>query len=91
MATLIQRPTRILCFTGKGLERDLPRAGIEPFAWVANQSLTPLDPTDPVLCSRRAHEATHVLELAGHAARVVLEPWSAGFSALDTRKVARST
>lgn len=61
------------------LERDLARANIKPFAWVVNQSLTPLDVTDPVLHSRQAHEATHLRELAGHAARIVLEPWSAGF------------
>ncbi len=62
------------------LERDLARADIRPFAWVVNQSLTPLDVTDPVLLSRRAHEATHLKELAGHASRIVLEPWSVGFS-----------
>jgi arsenite/tail-anchored protein-transporting ATPase len=62
------------------LERDLARANIEPFAWVVNQSLTPLDVTDPVLCSRRAHEATYLRELAEHSAHVVLEPWSAGFA-----------
>jgi arsenite-transporting ATPase len=59
------------------LERDLARAGIEPFAWVVNQSLTPLHVTDPVLRSRRGHEATHLQELAGHAARTVLVPWTA--------------
>ncbi len=60
------------------LERDLARANIRPFAWVVNQSLTPLEVKDPVLRARRAHEATHLRELEGHAARIVLEPWSAG-------------
>ena len=62
------------------LERDLARADIEPFAWVVNQSLTPLVVTDPVLCSRRAHEATHLRELTEHGARIVIEPWSEAFS-----------
>jgi arsenite-transporting ATPase len=62
------------------LERDLARADIKPFAWVVNQSLTPLTVTDPVLRSRRAHEATHLKELVGHAARIVFEPWSDGFA-----------
>ncbi len=62
------------------LERDLARANIKPFAWIVNQSLTPLDVTDPVLRSRRAHEATHLKELIDHATRIVLEPWSGGFS-----------
>jgi arsenite-transporting ATPase len=60
------------------LERDLARADIRPFAWVVNQSLSPLDVTDPVLRLRQAHEATHLQELAGHSPRIVLEPWAAG-------------
>ncbi len=60
------------------LERDLARAGIGSFAWIVNQSLTPLQVTDPVLRSRRAREATYLQELVGHAHRIVLEPWSAG-------------
>ncbi len=67
------------------LERDLARADIKPFAWVVNQSLTPLHVTDPVLRSRRAQEATHLRELIGHATRIVLEPWSVGLSPQDTR------
>ena len=59
------------------LERDLARAGITPFAWVVNQSLTPLDVRDPVLCARRAHEAVHLRELAIHAKRTAIEPWHA--------------
>jgi arsenite-transporting ATPase len=60
------------------LERDLARADIRPFAWIVNQSLTPLDVTDPVLRARRAHEAAHLRELVGHATRIVLEPWRDG-------------
>src|SRR5690606_18123736 len=60
------------------LERDLARADIEPFAWVINQSLTPLDVSDPVLRSRQAHEAVHLRELANHTEQLVLEPWSVG-------------
>jgi arsenite-transporting ATPase len=67
------------------LERDLARADVKPFAWVVNQSLTPLDLTDPVLLSRQAHEATHLLELQGHSARIVLEPWSMGFVVSEPR------
>ena len=47
-------------------ERDLARAGIFPFAWVVNQSLSPLAVSDPVLVRRRADEAVHLRELAGH-------------------------
>ncbi len=57
------------------LERDLARAGIKPFAWVINQSLTPLAVRDPVLRSRRAGEAIYIEEIVGHAGRIILEPW----------------
>jgi arsenite/tail-anchored protein-transporting ATPase len=59
------------------LERDLARAGITPMAWVVNQTLTPIDVTDPVLVARRGLEAVHLQELALHTARMVLEPWRA--------------
>jgi len=58
------------------LERDLARAGIQPFAWVVNQSLTPLEVSDPGLLLRRAHEGPHLRELVAHAGDVVLEPWA---------------
>lgn len=65
------------------LERDLARADITPFAWVVNQSLTPLDVTDPVLRARRNHEAVHLHELATHGKRTVLEPWHVDILAAD--------
>ena len=70
------------------LERDLARADIRPFAWIVNQSLTPLHVTDPLLRSRQGHEATHLKELVGHAARLVLEPWSVGVSPHEGRNLA---
>jgi arsenite-transporting ATPase len=65
------------------LERDLARADITPFAWVVNQSLTPLDVTDPVLRARRSREAVHLRELATHGKRTALEPWHADIRAPD--------
>lgn len=62
------------------LERDLARANIKPFARIVDQPLTLLDVTDPVCRSQRTHEARHLKELVDHAARIVLERWSAGFS-----------
>lgn len=58
------------------LQADLTRAGIAPFAWVINQCLTPLAVTDPVLVSRRAHEARYVREVvAEYTRRAALIPW----------------
>jgi arsenite/tail-anchored protein-transporting ATPase len=38
------------------LQDDLRRAGIEPFAWVVNQSLAAAEPRDPLLRARAAEE-----------------------------------
>jgi arsenite-transporting ATPase len=60
------------------LQEDLHRAGIEPFAWVINQSLTPLKVVDPVLHSRQAEEAPFLREIVErHAERIALIPWKA--------------
>jgi arsenite-transporting ATPase len=58
------------------LQEDLARAGIRPFAWVVNQSLSPLAVTDPVLRARQAQEAAYIDEVVERrAARVALVPW----------------
>jgi arsenite-transporting ATPase len=58
------------------LQQDLRRAGIEPFGWVINQSLQPLDVCDPVLVSRQRHEGQFLREVATTlASRVALVPW----------------
>jgi arsenite-transporting ATPase len=57
------------------LQRDLARAGITPFAWIVNQSLTPLAVHDPVLVSRQRRERRYVDEVRGLATRVALTPW----------------
>jgi arsenite-transporting ATPase len=59
------------------LQRDLARAEIQPFAWVVNQSLTPLAITDPVLRARRASEACYLAEVRALCPRVALVPWTA--------------
>ncbi len=38
------------------LQEDLRRSGIEPFAWIANQSMTATEITDPILKLRAAAE-----------------------------------
>jgi len=58
------------------LQEDLNRAGIAPYAWVINQSLTPLALTDPLLCSRQFREATYIREVVDqHAVRAFVIPW----------------
>jgi arsenite/tail-anchored protein-transporting ATPase len=57
------------------LQADLARAGIRPFAWVINQSLTPLAITDPLLRRRHALEGRYVREVMALAERSVILPW----------------
>jgi arsenite-transporting ATPase len=58
------------------LQQDLRRAEIEPFAWVINQSLVPLDVTDCTLRRRQHHEQQFIEEVKSSLAnRVALIPW----------------
>ncbi len=72
---LVTLPEATPVHEARALQRDLERAGIRPFAWVVNQSLTPLTVRDPVLISRRAHEAPWLAEVAGLGLPAVLVPW----------------
>jgi arsenite/tail-anchored protein-transporting ATPase len=83
MVLLVTLPEATPIHEAMQLERDLARADILPFAWVVNQSLTPLDVTDPVLRARRNHEAAHLRELATRGKRTLLEPWHADILAAD--------
>ena len=58
------------------LQRDLRRAQIEPYAWVINQSLTPLEVHDSTLRQRRQLEERYIQEVVTeHAQRTALVPW----------------
>lgn len=58
------------------LQRDLRRAEIEPYAWVINQSFSPLNVSDPVLRGRQRHEHRFIREvMEEHAQRVAIIPW----------------
>lgn len=59
------------------LQQDLRRAEIEPFAWVVNQSLSPLPVRDPVLRQRKRSERPYIEEVESLAQRVLLTPWQA--------------
>jgi arsenite-transporting ATPase len=74
---LVTLPEATPVHEAAALQRDLERAGIRPFAWVINQSLTPLEVTDPVLVRRRESEARFHTEVAALARQVAVVPWSA--------------
>jgi arsenite-transporting ATPase len=58
------------------LQTDLVRAGIEPFAWVINQSLLPLHVSDPILVARRAGEEPFVREVQALSSRLAVIPFA---------------
>jgi len=59
------------------LQEDLRRAGLEPYAWVINNSLAATRATDPILASRASAEIEQIRRVTdGLATRVVLIPWS---------------
>ena len=58
------------------LQEDLKRAGINPYAWVINQSFCATDTKDPVLAERGRLEHRYVSEVRDtFASRVALIPW----------------
>jgi arsenite-transporting ATPase len=60
------------------LQEDLRRAGIEPFAWIVNQSFAGGGISDPILLERGAREAPYLAEVRDrHAARLAWIPWHA--------------
>lgn len=58
------------------LQRDLRRAGINPFAWVINQCFTPLQVSDPLLVQRRMQEARYLAEVTQeYSQRTAMIAW----------------
>ncbi len=58
------------------LQEDLKRAGINPYAWVINQSYCATDTKDPVLAERGRLEGRYISEVSEKlASRVALIPW----------------
>lgn len=58
------------------LSQDLARAGIEPYAWVINQSLLASGTAHPVLCQRGAYEVPFIRRVADELSRhCALIPW----------------
>lgn len=58
------------------LQEDLRRAGIEPYGWIINQSLWPVETTDPVLVCRRTNEGQYINEVSKDLSRrTALVPW----------------
>jgi len=72
---LVTLPEATPVHEAQALQADLGRAGIQPFAWVVNQSLTPVYTRDPVLAARRREERPYIDEVRAHSSRVAVLPW----------------
>jgi len=59
------------------LAADLTRAGIEPFAWVVNQSFAATDTQDPVLQARGRSEERWIDEALAQSPRTAIVGWQA--------------
>ncbi len=58
------------------LQSDLRRAGIEPYAWVINQSLLASGTLNPILMERGAYEVPYIKQVTETlSARCALIPW----------------
>lgn len=61
------------------LQTDLRRAGIEPFAWVINQSFNAAQSSDPALQLRAQNEISYIREVTRQLApRAAIVPWIEG-------------
>jgi len=59
------------------LQADLRRAGIEPNAWVINQSFSAAYPSDLILRERAGHERRFIAEVAEtHSVWTAIIPWT---------------
>ena len=71
---IVTLPETTPVLEAKGLQDDLRRASIEPWAWVVNQSLTAAQPRDALLAARAAAEAAPLAAVAAAARLVAVIP-----------------
>ncbi|MFH1029354.1 MAG: ArsA-related P-loop ATPase, partial [Pseudomonadota bacterium] len=74
---LVTLPEATPVHEAAALQRDLKRAGIEPFGWIINQSLTLHRVSDPVLTGRQSKEARYISEAVALARHCYLIRWLA--------------
>jgi arsenite-transporting ATPase len=74
---IVTLPETTPVLEAESLQADLRRAGIEPWAWVINSSLTAASPSDPLLVARANEERPHIERVQKNVARVAIIPWLA--------------
>ncbi|WP_245938239.1 arsenical pump-driving ATPase [Williamsia limnetica] len=71
LVTLAETTPRL---EAEGLQQDLQRAGITPWAWVINNSLAAAHPTSPLLARRAAAELDEIAAITTTHDRVAVVP-----------------
>lgn len=74
---IVTLPETTPVLEAEALQADLRRAGIEPWAWVINSSLSAAGPHDPLLVARAAEEQPHIAQVQRSVERVAIVPWLA--------------
>lgn len=74
---IVTLPETTPVLEAESLQADLRRAGIEPWAWVVNSSMTAASPRDPLLVARANEERPHLERVRHSVARVAILPWLA--------------
>lgn len=75
-ALIVTLPEATPVHEAERLQRDLARAGIEPFAWVVNQSLLASGTEDPLLVQRGQYEIPFIDRVfADLSPRTAVIPW----------------
>jgi arsenite-transporting ATPase len=72
---IVTLPETTPVLEAEGLQTDLRRAGIEPWAWVINSSLAAAEPSDPLLAARAEAELPHIEHVRNSVGRVAIVPW----------------
>lgn len=72
---IVTLPETTPVLEAESLQADLRRAGIEPWAWVINSSLSAASPKDPLLVARAAEERPHIERVQKSVPRVSIVPW----------------
>ena len=72
---IVTLPETTPVLEAESLQADLRRAGIEPWAWVINSSLSAASPSDPLLVARAAEERQHIERVQKSVSKVAIIPW----------------
>jgi arsenite-transporting ATPase len=72
---LVTLPEATPVHEARALQSDLARAGIKPFGWIVNQSISAVTTRDPLLAARQVAEAPYLREARDQASRFAVVPW----------------